>query len=412
MITDFHKKIQQQQQQKFDPNTQYPRNPQAYKEGGIHNSIVKQKMDSSVGIDYMKQIGKKVTKGEISNINTLSKPIKLVAHQTTLEVAALDNVPTEFLDLAQQATEARDPIARLQYIAAFTFAAQLQVPAQIYTKVPMDPVARGETVQLEKKQSGAKFYGEAIRLWPSQNLIYAVSKNKEWIFEQNHILQGFLDFPKMNSLTGKAFGSKFFKFRESDGSYTTIEAQNGTQKIEGLIIGERLTRPTGNYKIIDKKNKLVCEVKYQYEKKSTLSKIGGFFSSKEKKSEEIKNVEKFEIEIYKVMQFDGEEQENQQKTVLSQGYGNYNEYLQMDGKIFWTSDMKFEPWAILENNNQLLKSDTTWRESKTFVQMEDFPNAEKVRNQETEREAQDEQLRIQARQKAKENGASVLEPAK
>jgi len=42
-------------------------------------------------------------------------------------------------------------------------------------------------------------------------------------------------------------------------------------------------------------------VKYQYEKKSTLSKIGGFFSSKEKKSEEIKNVEKFEIEIYKVL---------------------------------------------------------------------------------------------------------------
>lgn len=49
----------------------------------------------------------------------------------------------------------------------------------------------------------------------------------------------------MNSMTASAVGSKTYMFKESDGTYTEIDVENMQMKIEGILVGERLSRPTG-----------------------------------------------------------------------------------------------------------------------------------------------------------------------
>lgn len=54
----------------------------------------------------------------------------------------------------------------------------------------------------------------------------------------------------MNTLTCSALGSKYFKFREEDGSYTEIIAENYTQVMKGILMGERITHPINMIKIM------------------------------------------------------------------------------------------------------------------------------------------------------------------
>lgn len=91
--------------EKYDPNKKYSRHRMAYKEGGIHNSLVKSPLVTSVFTNLLKQISGKIIKGEIKNMMALSKPVKLCSHLTIPEIIALDNKPTHFLDMAAHYTE-------------------------------------------------------------------------------------------------------------------------------------------------------------------------------------------------------------------------------------------------------------------------------------------------------------------
>lgn len=54
--------------------------------------------------------------------------------------------------------------------------------------------------------------------------------------------------------------------------------------MDGLLVGERTTRPIGSIRIMDKKNKLSCEIKFCYERSSAMKSItnmmGGLWGSK------------------------------------------------------------------------------------------------------------------------------------
>lgn len=48
--------------------------------------------------DFVSKATSKIVKGEISNLNEISKPVKLCTSVTMSEVVALDNSTTHFLD--------------------------------------------------------------------------------------------------------------------------------------------------------------------------------------------------------------------------------------------------------------------------------------------------------------------------
>lgn len=81
--------------------------------------------------------------------------------------------------------------------------------------------------------------------------------------------------------------------------------------------------------------------------------IGGLFGGGSKKDkEEKKPVEYFEVSINKVSSFEpgAEKGEDYMKMPVSTGFGNYLEYMQMDGEVLWKSDDKFEEWQLVSQN--------------------------------------------------------------
>lgn len=50
----------------------------------------------------------------------------------------------------------------------------------------------------------------------------------------------------MNSMTCSAVGKKYYYFKENDGSTTEITSDNFLLEVEGLLYGERISRPKGS----------------------------------------------------------------------------------------------------------------------------------------------------------------------
>lgn len=120
-------------------------------------------------------------------------------------------------------------------------------------------------------------------------------------------------------------------------------------------MGERLSRPTGTFTIKDETNKLIMEVKMAYERtgamKSISNSISGFFGKKSAEPEK-KPLDWFDVTIYKVNSFDPEvvKSDDYMKMKVSEGCGNYCEFVQMDGNIIWQSNDKIEDWVTPEGN--------------------------------------------------------------
>lgn len=101
---------------------------------------------------------------------------------------------------------------------------------------------------------------------------------------------------------------------------------------EGILVGERLSKPLGSIKITDKKNMLSCEIKFGFERTGTMKSISNMMGSlfgKKKEPEVKKPCDYFDVEIFKVSSFNKEDEKKEDfmKCSVSKGFGNYVEYM-------------------------------------------------------------------------------------
>ena len=102
------------------------------------------------------------------------------------------------------------------------------------------------------------------------------------------------------------------------------------------------------------------------------TKLTSFFSSKKK--EQKRERDDFDVTIYKTS---SSEEENGEltKAPVSQGCGNWCQYLQFDKKIIWKITDFLEDWS--NKDLILLPSDVSFREDKKLIAKKDYENAEK-----------------------------------
>lgn len=91
---------------------------------------------------------------------------------------------------------------------------------------------------------------------------------------------------------------------------------------------------------------------------------------------------------------------NKEKVVISEGSGSWLEYLEFDGKLYWSIDDEKAEWLLPndeslkpEEQDFLLPSDSTLRPDMKSLQDKDFDVAEKVKYDLEEQQRKDKKNR-------------------
>lgn len=115
-------------------------------------------------------------------------------------------------------------------------------------------------------------------------------------------------------------------------------------EITGLISGERSLNFIGHMTIIDHINKLELVVTYNPSKQER----GGMLSSFKKKFWGKKGEQLSDAVLIQIYQkaLNGNSKE---KVVVAEGSGSWLEYIQFDGKVYWTVEDEKPEWRLMND---------------------------------------------------------------
>ena len=147
---------------------------------------------------------------------------------------------------------------------------------------------------------------------------------------------------------GSRIGKQICSF--SDGGLLSVK--DPTMQINGLISGERSLNFVGNMHITDHINKLEVLVTYNPPKPDGSSNTGMLKSFKNKlwgSSKSSKTSEQLSdavlIQIFQKA-LNGSSKE---KVLVAEGTGSWLEYIQFDGKVYWTVDDERPAWVMADD---------------------------------------------------------------
>ncbi|EGR28005.1 hypothetical protein IMG5_185070 [Ichthyophthirius multifiliis] len=356
--------------EKFDINKQYPRHKNAYAKGGFHMSYVKDTKARDIVNSVIKQMGQKLLKGELKDLMGISKPVALSKHLTYMEILSNDFYFQKHLQIAAQNSD--NPLLQMQQVVTHIIASQHVASTMLYTKAPLDNVT-GETCHLSKP-NGSNYYAECISSSPPVAVYQIIGPNNEYKIYGSHQTKVTLS-KSLNTLYGETQGKKIIDF----GNGNQYECEYPKIVIEGILMGERVLYLYDTFKVINKKTKLYAEIQFGYEIQggvqmiqNGIGRIGNLFMGKKQDCRQKKRPDDFDVQIYKQQQM-GEYQEVM-KATISEGYGNWLEYIQFDNQILWKIDEQEDQWQY---NGFELFSDAQIRKDRNLIEQGQYELAEK-----------------------------------
>jgi Oxysterol-binding protein len=188
---------------------------------------------------------------------------------------------------------------------------------------------------------GSRFYGEQTSHHPPITNFLLEGPNNLYRFS------GFFEYKAwlsgINSLGGSRVGKQIFSF--NDGGLLSIK--DPTMQITGLVSGERALNFVGTMSIVDHINKLELIVTYNPPKEGQSS--GMFKSIKnklwsgKKKEEQLSDAVLIQI-FQKALNGNSKE-----KVLVAEGSGSWLEYIQFDGKVYWTALDERPKWIMVND---------------------------------------------------------------
>ena len=242
----------------------------------------------SAGKEIIWRIGQKILSGNF-NLTSIAFPIRCCAKYSLLQ--AISNMTRVFPYYLNAAAYTEDPLERMKLIVT-SFIALLQA-SDTFDK-PLNPIL-GETYSWYLPDGTIVYFEQTSHHPPIAHLHI---KGPEDIYELS-MYSGYSANGYLNSVKVNVFGSKWIKFK--DGSKVTVSNFDG--QILNILFGSMTRQIIGTQTYEDETNQLKSEI------------TTGTVSGKEQ--------DYFTGTITK----NGEE--------LSQIYGNYNGFIEIDGERYW-----------------------------------------------------------------------------
>lgn len=217
---------------------------------------------------------------------------------------------------------------------------------------------------------GTKFYAEQTSHHPPMTNFMCVGPNECYKF------QGYFEYKAwlsgLNSIGGARVGKQTVNF--ADGSIVTIKDPN--IDIAGLAFGDRVNHIVGQLIITDHTNKLEAVVTYNPPTKS-----GGYFKSIKKKLFKSSKEQPTDAILIQIMQ--KANNNDKEQVVVCEGSGSWLEYIEFEGKPFWSVDDDYDQWYLVNDRSlpeqlheHLLESDSCFRKDMLHLKNQDYDAAE------------------------------------
>ena len=218
----------------------YDRHPDAHINGGFQMDKVKNV--PNIIPDIVKQIAHKIATANISNLMNIQKPIQMCSPYTIHHL--IGNEHNQVDKFLTSAALCRNPIQKLQLIAAYLIAGMHHNYPLLYMQVPLDPIL-GETYHIESTY--ADFYAEKIQSSPPITMFQIISKQKHYKVDgYNHLTAKISK--TLNYIDVVNHGK--INIHLADGNDYTITLPD--VQVNGILVGNRVINYKGFLKITNK----------------------------------------------------------------------------------------------------------------------------------------------------------------
>jgi hypothetical protein len=339
---------------KYIQNFKYPEDKDEYrpnygnkKKGGIDFKYKKtMKLIRSIGIDLLKEIGKKLLSGQF-NLTTVSFPIKVMIPITVLQHICNGhfNYPL-YLNLAYISG---DYLERLKLVIVATLSSWYKSSVMLK---PLNPVL-GETYEMIWEDGSHEYVEQTCHHPPTSNF-YILGPKKNWIY------CGYFSFTSsafINSVKLKNNGKRYIKFK--DGTYITFNYS--VDEYSNTFVGNFIHESLGEMIFRDETHGL-----------QTKFKLGNY---KEKKLSDY---------------FIGEIKDDNGK-ILSKFKGSYLSYIEFDGVRYWDirRNIDIDYYPVKDQ----IKGSSIYREDCQLLYERKMQEAQKAKEKIEELQRYDKKLR-------------------
>ena len=339
---------------KYIQNFKYPEDKDEYrpnygnkKKGGIDFKYKKtMKLIRSIGIDLLKEIGKKLLSGQF-NLTTVSFPIKVMIPITVLQHICNGhfNYPL-YLNLAYISG---DYLERLKLVIVATLSSWYKSSVMLK---PLNPVL-GETYEMIWEDGSHEYVEQTCHHPPTSNF-YILGPKKNWIY------CGYFSFTSsafINSVKLRNNGKRYIKFK--DGTY--INFNYSIDEYSNTFVGNFIHESLGEMIFRDETHGL-----------QTKFKLGNY---KEKKLSDY---------------FIGEIKDDNGK-ILSKFKGSYLSYIEFDGVRYWDirRNIDIDYYPVKDQ----IKGSSIYREDCQLLYERKMPEAQKAKEKIEELQRYDKKLR-------------------
>ena len=339
---------------KYIQNFKYPEDKDEYrpnygnkKKGGIDFKYKKtMKLIRSIGIDLLKEIGKKLLSGQF-NLTTVSFPIKVMIPITVLQHICNGhfNYPL-YLNLAYISG---DYLERLKLVIVATLSSWYKSSVMLK---PLNPVL-GETYEMIWEDGSHEYVEQTCHHPPTSNF-YILGPKKNWIY------CGYFSFTSsafINSVKLRNNGKRYIKFK--DGTY--INFNYSIDEYSNTFVGNFIHESLGEMIFRDETHGL-----------QTKFKLGNY---KEKKLSDY---------------FIGEIKDDNGK-ILSKFKGSYLSYIEFDGVRYWDirRNIDIDYYPVKDQ----IKGSSIYREDCQLLYERKMQEAQKAKEKIEELQRYDKKLR-------------------
>ena len=339
---------------KYIQNFKYPEDKDEYrpnygnkKKGGIDFKYKKtMKLIRSIGIDLLKEIGKKLITGQF-NLTTVSFPIKVMIPITVLQHICNGhfNYPL-YLNLAYISG---DYLERLKLVIVATLSSWYKSSVMLK---PLNPVL-GETYEMIWEDGSHEYVEQTCHHPPTSNF-YILGPKKNWIY------CGYFSFSSsafINSVKLRNNGKRYIKFK--DGTY--INFNYSIDEYSNTFVGNFIHESLGEMFFRDETHGL-----------QTKFKLGNY---KEKKLSDY---------------FIGEIKDDNGK-ILSKFKGSYLSYIEFDGVRYWDirRNIDIDYYPVKDQ----IKGSSIYREDCQLLYERKVQEAQKAKEKIEELQRYDKKLR-------------------
>lgn len=326
--------------------------PDSNPKGGL--DLTPDENSKSIVIEMLKSIGRKILKGNFTDLMSQSRPASISYPLTFLQAASRDFSYTHYLT---QASIEQDPLLRIELISSFIIAGFHLNPVEFKNNPPLNPVL-GETFTGEMSD-GSKIWLEQTSHHPPITHWYMQGPNNCYKFTGYGQIRAGLSGP--NTIKASKIGKHVIEFKNGD----IVEYTAPIMKISGVVIGQRNVNFEGRFEIIDKSKRI--KAVFEFEKENGIfgsikGKIKGFWKKETRLPSDC-----FKVVVWKRME-DGKDE------VICYGEGSWLQYLKFADRLWWNAEIR--PLDEWKRSQDFLPSDSSLRQDLQFLARGDVDRAQ------------------------------------